>query len=80
MKKIKCAVYLNEYEWGGGHYFLPFDNHKEIRMILRTNHSHQVAKKPIGVFEFEEDFLNTVFIKLETVTGDFIYWDNTWCE
>lgn len=76
-KKIKCAVYKSEEEWGGGHYFLFVDNHKNIRMVLREE-GFKIAKKPIGIFEFEESFLNIVLKR--NVEDKFVYWDNTWCE
>lgn len=82
-KKIKCAVYKSEEEWGGGHYFIPanddFKNvtHEKIRDILREE-GFKIAKTPIGIFEFEESFLNLV---LERDQEDgFVFWDNTWCE
>jgi hypothetical protein len=76
-KKIKCAVYKSEEAWGGGHYFLPAKNHEGIRMTLREE-CFKIAKKPIGIFEFEESFLNIVLKR--NVEDNFIYWDNIWCE
>jgi hypothetical protein len=76
-KKIKCAVYKSEEPWGGGHYFLPVDNHENIREILREE-CFKIAKKPVGIFEFEESFLNIVCSRNKE--ENFVYWDNTWCE
>jgi hypothetical protein len=76
-KKIKCAVYKSEEPWGGGHYFLLTDNHKNIRNVLHEN-GFKIARKPIGIFEFEESFLNIVCTKNDE--GHFVFWDNTWCE
>lgn len=53
---MKCAVYKSEEEWGGGHYFLPVEKHEEIRNILRED-GFKIAKKPMGIFEFELSFL-----------------------
>lgn len=76
-KKIKCAVYRSEEAWGGGHYFIPADDYQKIRDILRL-HEFKIAKKPIGIFEFEESFLNLVLGRNQE--DGFVFWDNTWCE
>jgi len=75
-EKIKCAVYKNEEEWGGGQYFLPAEHHEGIRNILREE-GFKVARTPIGIFEFERSFLDQVFGR--QTEDNFIYWDNTWC-
>ena len=84
-EKVKCAVYKNEEEWGGGHYFIPAKNYREIQMILRKE-GFKIAKTPIGIFEFEKAFLDQVlgrnthiFENMTNSKEDFIFWDNNWC-
>ena len=75
-KKIKCAVYENTYDYGGGHWYLPYKNAEEIKRRFLSN--DPISKNPVGTFEFEVSYLDAVF-DLREHDGLF-WWDGSWCE
>jgi len=82
-KKIKCVVYESKEPWGGGHYFLPLKNHKEIHAFLLED--HKISKTPKGTFEFEVAFLDEIFGRQTWLAEwqkneNLNYWEDTWCE
>ena len=79
--KIKCAVYENYENYGGGCWYIPVEHHEEIFKKLKKERN-KIHSEPIGIYEFELSYLNDVIHignAIKKITAD-TYWDGTWCE
>jgi len=75
-KKIKCKVYYNTYEYGGGHWYLPYDRAEEIKRKFLS--ADPISKDSEGTFEFEVAYLDRIFDRRES--DGLFWWDGHWCE
>lgn len=76
---IKCAVYKNNYEFGGGYWYIPVEVHQEISTVLLDNYYEYITpSEPFGIFDFDTDYLNTCYELKHWNCNE--YWDGTWNE
>jgi hypothetical protein len=78
-KLITCAVYSTTYEYSGGEFFIPKSNHENIRNFIEKERHGNISRNPIGFWDFEISFLDTISSKTK-IDDDIYYWDNTWNE
>lgn len=75
-KKIRCKLFRNTYEYGGGHWYLPAKYAEEIKRRFLSN--QPIAKESDGIFDFDVAYLDLAFSFMEE--DGFFWWDGTWME
>jgi hypothetical protein len=77
---IQCAVYINKYEYGGGCWYIPIENHVEILKLLKDNYYEENMSTKYDVFYMDINYLNKVYDRNNDEETGLYWWDGTYNE